>query len=627
MSTPHTLGTAGHVDHGKTALVRALTGVDTDRLEEERRRGISIVLGYAELDLGDGDALSVVDVPGHERFVRTMIGGATGIDLALVCVAADDGVMPQTVEHLAILELLGVERGVVALTKADLVDAEALELARLDVAEALTGHPLAEAPVIPVSARTGAGLDDLRAALRAAATDLPARPSQGRARLPIDRVFTLHGIGTVVTGTLWSGRLNVDDEVRIAPTDRGARIRSLEMHGRAVDEAAAGGRVAVALSGVDRDEVRVGETLWTQAPATASYRLDVLAEVIAGTDGLRRGERVEIVHGTSIRTARAVVLDGDALPADSRGFVQIRLEEPLAALRSDRLIIRRLAPPGTIAGATVIDPRPRRHGGTAADVERLRLLSEGDDDSVALAALGGGPRRHADLVDDGLLDTDAARRALERLAEDGRAIALVDDWWMATTDFAVLRERVTSIVGERARTHRMDPVVPVDDLLPVTRARPALLSRLETDGVLIPEGAGARAPGATASVDLGQADRALEPVEAAPFATHRQSDVVAALPLPEGDAWTLIGALEEHGRIVRLPQGLLVSAEAYAEAVRIVREVCAQFERITLAQLRDTTDSSRKVSQALLERMDADGITRRVGDERILRRGARPDGN
>ena len=622
MTAPHTLGTAGHVDHGKTSLVRALTGVDTDRLEEERRRGISIVLGYAELDLGDDLTLSVIDVPGHERFVRTMIGGATGIDLALVCVAADDGVMPQTIEHLAILDLLGVDRGVIALTKVDLVDAEALELARLDVAEALAGHPLAEAPVVPVSVQTGAGLDDLRAALRAATTDIPARPATGRARLPIDRVFTLHGIGTVLTGTLWSGHLAVDDEVRITPSGRRARVRSLEMHGRAVEETTAGGRIAVALSGVDRDEIAVGDTLWTQDPAAPSYRLDVTAETIPGAGSLRRGERVEIVHGTSVRTARAVVLDGERIEDGSRGLVQIRLDRPLVALRGDRLILRRLAPPGTIAGATVLDPQPRRHGDDAASLERLRLLEEGDDATVVLTALRGGPLRTGDLATAGLLDAEAAQGALDRLG-DTEAVELPGGWWIRMEDLAAARERVTATLAERARTNPMDPVVPTDALLPAAPSRNALLTHLEADGALVVTGAGARAPDAVAAVDLTLADHALASVLADSFATHRQADLVAAIPLPADDAWTLLGALEEHGRIVRLPQGLLVSAEAYAEAVTIVRAICERFERVTLAQVRDATSSSRKVSQALLERMDADSITRRAGDERIVRRSAR----
>ncbi|MDP4667123.1 MAG: selenocysteine-specific translation elongation factor, partial [Gaiellales bacterium] len=258
-----TLGTAGHVDHGKTTLVRALTGVDTDRLEEERRRGISIVLGYAELALNDDLRLSVVDVPGHERFVRTMVGGATGIDLAMICVAADDGVMPQTVEHLAILSLLGVEHAVVALTKADLVDDARRSTAEAGIRAALAGTPFPDAAIIPVSAPTGSGLDALVATIAAAAAQTPSRDDAGRVRLPVDRTFALHGIGTVVTGTLWSGTLAVGETVTIEPSGRQARVRSLQIHGADAERAGAGSRVAVALVGVERDEVPPGSVLWT----------------------------------------------------------------------------------------------------------------------------------------------------------------------------------------------------------------------------------------------------------------------------------------------------------------------------------------------------------------------------
>src|SRR3954454_6738440 len=296
MSLPLTVGTAGHIDHGKTVLVRALTGVDTDRLPEERKRGISIELGFARLELPSGQALGVVDVPGHERFVRTMVAGATGIDLFLLVVAADDGVMPQTREHIAVLQALGVPAGVVALTKIDAVEHGERELAAADVADLLQGSPYAGAELVSVSGLTGEGLDELRAALdRVVAGVGSRRATDGPPRLHVDRCFTLKGIGTVVTGTLWSGELGVGDEVRVEPGGRTARIRSIEVHDQALDRAAAGQRVALNLAGVDRNEVERGSVVTVGAELSPTYLVDGLVETGAP---IRLGTRVHVHHGT-----------------------------------------------------------------------------------------------------------------------------------------------------------------------------------------------------------------------------------------------------------------------------------------------------------------------------------------
>jgi selenocysteine-specific elongation factor len=333
---PLTLGTAGHIDHGKTALVRALTGVDTDRLPEERARGISIALGYAALDLPSGRRLSVVDVPGHERFVRTMVAGATGIDLFLLVVAADDGVMPQTREHWAVLRALGVDVGVVAVTKTD-------------VAPAPDGLDFGGAPVVPVSSRTGAGLGELRAALDAAAARAASRAeAAGPLRLHVDRVFTVRGAGTVVTGTLWSGAAAAGDEVTILPAGRRARVRSVQVHDAPVAVAPAGQRVALNLAGVGRGDVARGDVV-TTGELEPTFRVD--ARLLA--DGLEDGARVTVHHGTREAPARAVAL-GD-------GLWQLRLEAALVPLAGDRVVVRSIAPPDTLGGGVVVDPAPRRH--------------------------------------------------------------------------------------------------------------------------------------------------------------------------------------------------------------------------------------------------------------------------
>ena len=359
---PLTLGTAGHIDHGKTALIRALTGTDTDRLPEEQARGISIELGYALLTLPSGRELSVIDVPGHERFVRTMVAGATGVDLFLMTVAADDGLMPQTREHAVVLEALGLRSGVVAVTKSDLADPEA---SMLEASELLP-----QAEVVATSVRTGAGLDELAAAIdRAAAAHASRAESSGPVRLHVDRVFTIRGAGTVVTGTLWSGRLERGDAVRLEPSGRRARVRGIQIHDRGVTSAAAGQRVAVNLTGLAVADVERGEVLvGAQTDIRPTYLID--AELTFPGTEPDPGQRVHVHHGTRESAARAAWLGGR--------FWQLRLEQPLVPAAGDRLVIRQIAPPDTLGGGLVLDPHPRKHGPSREAVERLERLARGE---------------------------------------------------------------------------------------------------------------------------------------------------------------------------------------------------------------------------------------------------------
>ncbi|HZC75859.1 MAG TPA: selenocysteine-specific translation elongation factor, partial [Gaiellaceae bacterium] len=361
---PLTVGTAGHIDHGKTALVEALTGKNTDRLPEEHERGISIDLGYAPLELPDGTSLSVVDVPGHERFVRTMVAGATGIDLFLLVIDAGEGARPQTHEHLAILRLLGIEHGVVALTKSDLVDEEMLELGRAEAEELVPG-----VPVVATSARSRAGLDDVRAALAEAAARVGRHDAGGAARLHVDRSFTIRGIGTVATGTLWSGAIGEGDELLLEPRGRAVRIRSVQVHDRPVERAEAGQRVAVSLPGVERQELRRGDVLVTPGAFAPSFRLDVALEPLGEIP-----PRVMLHHGTA-ETAARVARAGNR-------FAQLRLSRPVVAARGDRVVLRAGT---TVGGAVVLDPAPPRH----ADSARFEALERGETFVHAPVRVGG----------------------------------------------------------------------------------------------------------------------------------------------------------------------------------------------------------------------------------------------
>jgi selenocysteine-specific elongation factor len=370
-SGPLTLGTAGHIDHGKTALIRALTGVDTDRLPQERERGISIELGYASLELPSGRRLSVIDVPGHERFVRTMVSGATGIDLFLMTIAADDGVMPQTREHAAVLQALGVQTGVVAVTKADLADPE---MAMLEAGELLPGIE-----TIAVSARTGLGLDVLRQRLDAAADAVGSRAeSDAAARLHIDRVFTIRGAGTVVTGTLWTGRIGRGDEMVVLPSGREFRVRGVQVHDEAAEAAAAGQRVAVNLVGTATSEIDRGDVLAARgAGLQPTYLLD--AELSFAGAEPEHGDRVQVHHGTREAAARLAWLGGP--------FWQVRLERPLVPTQGDRLVIRQIAPPDTLGGGVVLDPAPRKHGPSRQLLADLRRRSRGEEPETAQPAV------------------------------------------------------------------------------------------------------------------------------------------------------------------------------------------------------------------------------------------------
>ncbi len=529
---PLTVGTAGHIDHGKTWLVRALTGKDTDRLPEEQARGISIDLGYAPLELPDGRRLSLVDVPGHERFVRTMVAGATGIDLFLLVIDAGEGARPQTHEHLTILRLLGVDRGVVAVTKADAVDAETLGLALAEAHELVPG-----ADIVAVSAKTGAGLDELRAALARSASE--NTHAEAPTRLYVDRAFTLRGIGTVATGTLWSGRIAAGDVLRLEPAGDDVRVRSVQVHDEAVDVAEAGQRVAVALPGLKRRELGRGDVLVEPGAYGASYRLDVELEELAPIP-----PRVLVHHGTSATLAR-VVRNG--------GYAQLRLAAPLVAARGDRVVLRAGT---TVGGGHVIDPAPPRH----ADAERFERSARGE---VIV---------HAPVQ-----------------ADDGR-------WTYSEAWLAELRAELEERLD---RADPLDPGIPAPTEPWAGEVLPLL--GLERRGAKLYR------PGASGS--LGSRDR-----EAAEFEAR-----LGATPLKVDDA-RLARFLEERGRLVRVGDRYAISPSAYEHArATLVREL-EQAERITLARFRDLLDTSRKTAQLLLERFDADGITRRVGDERVLRR-------
>jgi selenocysteine-specific elongation factor len=565
---PLTVGTAGHIDHGKTWLVRALTGKDTDRLPEEHERGISIDLGYAPLELTDGTRLSLVDVPGHERFVRNMVAGATGIDLFLLVIDAAEGARPQTHEHLAILRLLGVDRGVAAVTKIDTVEPHEVELAVAEATELVPG-----AEVVPVSAKTGAGLDELRAALARAAESVERPERFAATRLWIDRAFSLRGIGTVVTGTLWSGSIAAGDLLRLEPAGRAVRVRSVQVHDRPVDVAEAGQRVAVNLPAIERGDLRRGNVLVAPGYYPVSYRLDVVLEELEPVPSSVKG------HLGTAGVAARVVRAGR--------FAQLRLEEPVVAARGDRFVLRADT---TVGGGRVVDPAPPRR----LEPERLEILERGDPAEI-VSMLAAEPVRTAALQALGLC-TPA------QLANGLAAVEQAGEWayrpsWLEGVR-AVVRERL----NERAEANRLDPGIPLGELLPDEPWAPAILPLLNVER----RGGKAYAPGAAASLgDRAEAAERLE-AELADGGIARVEDA------------DLAAYLETAGKLRRVGDGFAVSSDLYERGL----EALLVLEPIRLAGFRDALGISRRTAQLLLERYDADGLTRRVGDERVLRRAA-----
>src|SRR4051812_7967154 len=565
---PLTVGTAGHIDHGKTWLVRALTGKDTDRLPEEQERGISIELGYAPLDLGHGVQGSLVDVPRPERFVRTMVAGATGIDLFLLVIDAGEGARPQTHEHLAILRLLGVERGVVAVTKADAVDAETLELAVAETEELVPG-----VEIVPVSAKTGQGLDQLRAALGRVAAGLQHERPGGGTRLYIDRAFTLTGVGTVVTGTLWSGSIDPGDGLEVQPSGLSARARTVHVHDVEVPRAEAGQRVAVNLPGIDWRRLQRGDALVQPGYYPVSWRLDVELEA---RDEVPAAVTVHI--GTSDVPARLV---------RSGRFAQLRLREPVVAARGDRVILRTDT---TVAGGVVLDPAPPRR----LDPERLELLESGDPVTI-VQALVREPVTGPSLQARGLLPPAELAHGLAALEQAG-------DWFFAADWLEEVRSSVRDRLARRAADSPLDPGLPLAELLPPEPWAPSILQLLHVER----RDAKAYLP--------GTAPRLGEKAGAAAELEGRLAEE-GAIRLDDRE---LAAYLEAEGRLKRVGDGLVVSTELYERG----RAALLTLSPITLAGFRDALGISRRTAQLLLERYDADGLTRRVGDERVLRRSA-----
>jgi len=628
------IGTAGHVDHGKSTLIKALTGIDPDRLQEEKERGMTIDLGFAWLRLPSGREVSIVDVPGHERFIKNMLAGVGGIDVALLVVAADEGLMPQTEEHLAILDLLQVKSGVVAITKKDLVDEEWLALVEEELRERLQSTTLRQAPLLAVSAVTGEGLPALIASLDHLLATTPPKRDVGRPRLGIDRAFTVAGFGTVVTGTLVDGKLSLGQEVEIVRVGREqapplrSRVRGLQTHKRKVETALPGTRVAVNLTGVAVEDLQRGDVVttpgWLETTLLVDGRLRLLA---SRPKPLAHNSEVSFHTGAAEAEARVRLLEGNTLAPGATGWVQVQLAAPLAVAKGDFFIVR--SPVTTLGGGQIVDPHPRRHKrGQARVLAALETLAKGSPEEIVLQTLGTAPPMEvATLIAQTHLPGDQGRAALGQLIASGQALILGDEGPSSPRALVVsaagwreLGERVATILRAYHQQNPLRGGMPKEEL----KSRLALparvfnesLARWLASSVLAEEGAAVRLPSHQARFTPEQqqrVERLLARMAQSPYTPPARAEIEQELGAE------VLAALLEQGKLYKVSEEIVFLRSAYEEMVRRTVETIRARGRVTAAEVRDLFNTSRKYAIAFLEHLDEERITRRVGDERVLR--------
>jgi len=617
----YVLGTAGHVDHGKSTLVFALTGIDPDRLAEEQRREMTIDLGFAHLRLPSGRQISIVDVPGHERFIKNMLAGVGGIDAALFVIAADEGVMPQTEEHLQILDLLEVRHGLVVLTKADLVDAEWLELVREDVRARLAGCVLEDAEMVEVSARHGIGLDELRRAIDRTLDRTPSRlEERGAPRLPIDRAFVVGGFGTVVTGTLADGPLEPGMELEILPRGLRARVRGLQTHGQKQDVALPGTRVAVNLGGIGVDELRRGDVLALPGRLRPTTLLDLKLRVVAGAPRpLRQNELLDLFVGAAEVACRVTLLDAEQLRPGDEGWVQLRLQHPLAVVRGDRCILRIPTPSLTIGGGRVLEPHPARHRRFRSDViTALETQSRGTPAERLLQALGDEPAELETAARSAGLDGPSAQTALAELAAAQRIAVLDERWIISQAAWERLRATIAAMLASYHQRYPLRWGMSREELRSRLGLRPGrawdlLLRRAQEADVVEAGERSVRQAGWQPRLTAAQqraVDELLLAFEREPWAPPARAEW-------EPLGAELIGFLLESGRLVRVSPDVLFEAAAYAKLVKWTEDTLERDGQVSVAALRDHFATSRKYALAFLEHLDERKLTRRQGEVRV----------
>jgi len=629
------LGTAGHVDHGKTALVKALTGVDTDRLEEEKKRGITIVLGFAELELPGGVQVGIVDVPGHERFVNQMLAGVGGVDLVMLIIAADEGIMPQTREHFDICRLLNIRRGLTVITKTDLVDGDWLQLVTQDV-EALTQDTFLQGGgIYPVSSKTGQGIPELIEGLSRICEGVEPRGSAGVFRLPVDRVFTMKGFGTVVTGTLVSGSVRNGETVEILPRGLTAKVRGIEVHDRPVNQALAGQRTALNLQGIEKDRIERGDTVTAPGLLSPTFMVDTRITLLPDVKKpLKNRSLIRFYIGAMRCLANLVLLDREELRPDEGGYAQIRLRDPVVAMGGDRFILRSVSENRTIGGGQILDPLPGKH--TASDpgvIPSLQILEQGEVDEKASVFLHHSGFKGMDLAGFRCrlpITEGAAKKILQKLREKGKAVTIIPETLHLLHEdyYGLSKEKVINILKAFHENRPLEPGMPKAELysrfsmITHEKVLQAILSRLERGGKIHVQENLVRLSEHRVSLDQEEAaavGKIRELYRRAGLKPPSSKTLPETLGLDADHAADLMRHLISTGNLVHIQGDLFMDPASLQEAKDKVQTFLDQKGEISVSEMRDLLDSTRKYLIPLLEYFDAIGFTARKGDKRILR--------
>ena len=629
------LGTAGHIDHGKTSLIKALTGIDTDRLKEEKQRGITIELGFASMEIPDGPAIGIVDVPGHERFVKNMVAGATGIDLVLMVIAADEGVMPQTEEHMEICTLLDIRHGLIALTKTDLVDEEWLELVQDDIRTFTRGTFLEDAPLLPVSAVTGEGLPELRNAIGALCATLPERPLSSLLRIPIDRVFTMKGFGTVITGTLISGKVALGETVTIYPSGFTSKVRGLQVHNENVPEARAGMRTAVNLQGLEKSAIQRGEVIARPGTLRPSFMVDVELHLLkSNAKPMKDHARVRFHTGTSEVIGNVILLDREELAPGDTAVAQIRLEKPITGVYGDRFVLRSYSPVRTVGGGSILNPIPKKHKRFKESVVlKLNRLAKDPPEKIVLHHVQESGLSGIGIPDLILVSNITEKRLDPVLHQflSKKRIFLVDRenrMYIHADNFEAFKGEIAAHLKRYHREFPLRPGMPKEELrskFPNTahpKVFPMALKAMRDEGQIRQEEQTVRM--ASHTVALGKDQQALQrrilkAYDRCGLMPPYFRELCKDLEADPQKAKEILSVLVDEGRLVKVKEDLYFSAGAVEDLLKRLKAFFKTHQEITTPQFKEMTGASRKFVIPLLEYFDAKNITLRVGDARKLR--------
>jgi selenocysteine-specific elongation factor len=627
------LGTAGHIDHGKSTLVKALTGTDPDRLKEEKERGITLDLGFASLDLPGGNRLGIVDVPGHEGLIKNMLAGVGGIDMVMLVIAADEGIMPQTREHLAICDLLHVKKGLIALTKMDAAEQDWLALVQDEVREFVKGTFLEKSPIVPVSAKTGENLDTLKLELDRLAKEVAPKSANGILRLPIDRVFTMKGFGTVITGTLLSGTISQDQEVDILPKGITTKVRGIQSHGQAAQRAVAGQRTAVNLQGIEKDQLSRGDTIVTKGFFKTTRNVDCsLAMLPQALRGIKTGTRIRFYNNTQEAIGRVSLVGSHELNPGDSGFVQFRLEQPVLIQHGDRFIIRFYSPMETLGGGMVLNPHPRRHKNSTMEesVRNLGVLDKGSlEEKIALLVSGKAlaGMEEAEVIGAVAADKAEITAALSALVQK-KVIVRVDNLYVHTSQLATLETKVLDLIAQFHKANSLKPGIDKEEVKGMLKVRlhPKALN-MAMDGLIRKkqveaEGSKLRLPGFKPAVGKDQGlykDKIVAAIKKGGSQPPVREELPSLLGITDKDAKDLLKLLADEGRVVRINDSLYLD-KAVLEAIKAdLLKHLSEKKEIVVAEFRDIARTSRKFAVPILEHFDSQKLTQRVGDKRVLR--------